>query len=110
MADIRLLNTCQSAARWFRKTGTAIAARMPMTRMTTSSSMRVKPDSLSWCFLRVAAMENIILRKSRNAQYVYRFLEMRVYCVWHDASDTMPLSLRKNLYTPGLFALAISMQ
>lgn len=31
--------------RWLRNTGIATAARMPITRMTTSSSMRVKPAS-----------------------------------------------------------------
>ena len=34
-------------SRWPRNVGRAIAARMPMIRMTTSSSMSVKPDS-SW--------------------------------------------------------------
>src|SRR3954452_14332232 len=34
-------------ARWPRKAGRAIAARMPMIRMTTRSSIRVKPFSLS---------------------------------------------------------------
>ena len=32
--------------RWFRNEGMAIAARMPMIRMTTRSSIRVKPFSL----------------------------------------------------------------
>ena len=32
-------------ARWLRKAGRAIAARMPMIRMTTRSSMSVKPFS-----------------------------------------------------------------
>jgi len=33
--------------RWFRKTGMAIAAKIPMMMMTTKSSIRVKPWSLS---------------------------------------------------------------
>src|SRR5436305_10331300 len=40
--------------RWLRKTGMAIAARMPMMMMTTRSSMRVKP-SFSSCALRMRA-------------------------------------------------------
>src|SRR3954462_8667281 len=34
-------------SRWPRKVGRAMAARMPMIRMTTRSSIRVKPDSSS---------------------------------------------------------------
>src|SRR5437762_671162 len=43
----------QPFLRWFRNTGMAMAARMPMMMMTTRSSMRVKPSS-SWA-LRIRA-------------------------------------------------------
>src|SRR3954451_17769745 len=42
----------QPFLRWFRKTGMAIAARMPMMMMTTRSSIRVKPWSFSSMDLR----------------------------------------------------------
>src|SRR4029078_12942876 len=41
--------------RWFRNEGMAIAARMPMIRMTTRSSIRVKPLS-SWARWRNSRM------------------------------------------------------
>jgi hypothetical protein len=41
--------------RWLRKTGMAIAARMPMMIMTTRSSIRVKPWSFSSMDLRMRA-------------------------------------------------------
>jgi hypothetical protein len=42
-------------ARWLRKTGIAIAARMPMMIMTTRSSIRVKPWSFSSARVRMRA-------------------------------------------------------
>ena len=49
--------------RWFRKTGMAMAARMPMMMMTTRSSIRVKPWSFSSIDLRMrASMLRVPLR------------------------------------------------
>src|SRR3954449_1994942 len=50
-----LMPASQPFFRWFRKTGMAIAARMPMMMMTTRSSMRVKPPSRSSAILRIRA-------------------------------------------------------
>ncbi len=44
-SDLTLASAALS--RWLRKSGMAIAARMPMITMTTRSSMRVKPWSFS---------------------------------------------------------------
>src|SRR4051812_29189202 len=53
--------------RWFRKTGMAIAARMPMMMMTTRSSMRVKPPSRSSAALRIrASIHYLRIRAARR--------------------------------------------
>jgi hypothetical protein len=50
VAKVRLDRPFPGVLRWLRKTGMAMAARMPMMMTTTRSSMRVKPSSsfLDW--------------------------------------------------------------
>ena len=47
--------------RWLRKTGMAMAARMPMMMMTTRSSIRVKPWSFSFMDFRMRASMMFLL-------------------------------------------------
>src|SRR3954454_18564910 len=48
---------------WFRNEGMAIAARMPMIRMTTSSSTRVNPSSLFSRLRMVVSTEVVLLQR-----------------------------------------------
>ena len=49
VVSITLVSVSMPRSRWFMNAGIAIAARMPMMRMTTRSSTSVKPSSsLKW--------------------------------------------------------------
>ena len=54
-AKVALDRSVHAFLRWLRKTGVAMAARMPMMTITTRSSIRVNPSSPSFMDLRMRA-------------------------------------------------------
>jgi hypothetical protein len=60
--------------RWFRKEGIAIAARIPMIRMTTSSSISEKPLSLRYFVGAEVTIGAVEVRNSRSLQEYRHFM------------------------------------
>src|SRR3954451_8911972 len=96
-------------ARWPRNAGRAIAARMPMIRITTRSSIRVKPRSDS---MRSRIFRSIVLtpcfvgtvgdpgRGTAEPGY-------QVLLVWQPPLDVPPLVLQVRTVVPPLFFVIV---
>src|SRR5665213_2410071 len=62
---------------WLKKTGIAIAAKIPMMIMTTRSSMRVKPSSLFSIALRIRASIGVPFEDQNGRHWVLGGLDDR---------------------------------
>src|SRR4051794_21559872 len=80
---------------WFKNSGMAIAARMPMMIMTTRSSMSVKPCSFSSMALRSRASIAVLLGDDVNPVKGVRLLAESDRGSWADREG--PLALRPHL-------------